>query len=166
MRRINLLALTVVAAMLAGCGGGIRVQTDFDTTAEFSGYQTYQWAERETTGKEDPRGYNDLTARRIKLAVDRALQAKGFREAGADPDCFVAWHGAIDGKMSLTTIRDDYWYGWGWYGPGISTAQTYANEWDEGTLHIDIIDAGSWRGGERARPRCVKSATRSASRPI
>jgi hypothetical protein len=152
MRRIDLLALTAAAVTLVGCGSGIQVRTDFDPTAGFSGYQTYQWAERTPEGTDDPRVYNDITARRIRLAVDEALQAKGFREASANADFLVAWHGAIDGKMSLTTVQSGYGYGYGWYGPGvgISSAQTYVNEWDEGTLLIDVIDAARrelvWRG--------------------
>ena len=50
--------------------------------------------------------------------------------------------------MSAATISAHYGYGWGWYGSG--RTNTYVNEWDEGTLLVDIVDAASnelvWRG--------------------
>ena len=138
------------AVMLAGCGG-LNVQTDYDPAADFSGFETYAWAERTEEGKQDARVYNDITASRVKLAVNRALQAKGFREAtSGQPDFVVAWHGAIDEKVSVNTVNSYYGYGYGWYGGGYVGSQTYVNTWNEGTLVIDIVDVGAnqlvWRG--------------------
>jgi len=50
-------------------------------------------------------------------------------------------------------VNSGYGYGWGWYGyggMGVSSSQTYVNEWNEGTLLIDIVEAAEeqliWRG--------------------
>ncbi len=139
-----------LAVLLAGCGG-LQVQTDYDPEADFAGWETYRWAERTDEGRQDPRVYNDITASRVKLAVNRALEAKGYREVSSgSADFVVAWHGAIDEQVSVNTVNTYYGYGWGWYGPGVGTSQTYVNTWNEGTLVIDIVDVSAnqlvWRG--------------------
>ncbi len=134
MIRRNVISFLATAAFLAGCGGGLQVDTDFDPQTDFASMQTYAWAQRTPTGDDDPRVYNPVVARRLKTAVDNALQAKGFREVSSSPDVYVAWHGAITGKMTQHDVINDYGYGWG---------QTEVREWDEGTLLIDFIDAGT-----------------------
>jgi hypothetical protein len=134
----------------------MTINTDYDPQADFSAFRTYKWAERTPRGDDDPRVYNDITAGRIKLAVSKALQAKGFQETQANPDFLVGWHGAIQGQMAMDTIHDNYGYGYGWYGPspGMGTSTTTVRQWDEGTLLIDIVDAKTnalvWRGSAQA----------------
>ena len=153
MRRVGFALLAAVIG-LSACGSGIKIRTDYDPSADFSGLETYQWAQRQRTDNDDSRVYNDLVEGRVKRAVNRVLQEKGFREvSGGNPNFWIAWNGDIDGKMSLTTVNSGYGYGWGWYGyggMGISSSQTYVNEWDEGTLLIDIVEGAKkqliWRG--------------------
>ncbi len=153
----SFITLSVAAAMVAGCGASVEYNSDYDPTADFSNIQTYQWAQRTPTGDDDPRVYNDITMRKIKYAVDQALQAKGMRMVSNNPDVYVAWHGAINGKMSLQTVSSNYGYGYGWYGyggMGMGTSTTYVNEWDEGTVLVDIIEGRKkeliWRGSAQA----------------
>jgi hypothetical protein len=147
-RLTRTLGLAVILLPL-GCGGGVDVNTDYDPGADFASFSTYTWAVRTNTGDDDPRVYNRVTAQRVKTAVDRALRAKGYTEEGTDGDFLVAWHGAIEGQMSYQTITSHYGYGWGWYGD-VGMSRTYVNEWDEGTVLVDIVDANSrelvWRG--------------------
>lgn len=152
----SLVILGVAAALTAGCSAGVKYNSDYDPTADFSDIRTYQWAERTPKGDDDPRVYNDITMRKVKFAVDKALQAKGMQPVNTNPDVYTAWHGAINGKMSLQTISSSYGYGWGWYGPGMGmgTSTTYVNEWDEGTLLVDVISGSTkeliWRGSAQA----------------
>ncbi len=150
---------SLAAAVLIGaaCSPSVQYNSDYDPTADFSNITTYQWAQRTPTGDDDPRVYNDITMRKIRHATDLALRDIGMHEVGQNPDVYVAWHGAINGKMSLQTVSTNYGYGWGWYGPGyggMGSSTTYVNEWDEGTLIIDIIDAQRdelmWRGSAQA----------------
>lgn len=153
----SLVTLGITAATIAGCGAGVQYNSDYDPTADFSDIRTYQWAQRTPTGDDDPRVYNDITMRKVRFAVDQALQAKGMQMVNANPDVLVAWHGAINGKMSLQTVSSHYGYGYGWYGyggMGMGASTTYVNEWDEGTLLVDIIEGGKreliWRGSAQA----------------
>ena len=149
--------MALVALVGSACSPSVTYNSDYDPTADFSNLRTYQWAERTPSGDDDPRVYNDITMRKVRHAADLALQDIGMREVGQNPDVLVAWHGAINGKMSLQTVSSNYGYGWGWYGPGyggMGSSTTYVNEWDEGTLIIDIIDAKRnelmWRGSAQA----------------
>ncbi len=152
MKRAMILPV-VVMTLLAACASA-SYTSDYDPSASFSDYRTYRWAVRPPQGRDDPRVYNAIIGGRVKTAVDRALEAKGFvKVTDEEPDFWVAWYGAIEGKMSMTTTGGGYagWYGYGWYGgamTGIST--TRVEEWDEGTVVIDIIDGERrelvWRG--------------------
>ena len=153
----NYVILGLATAMVAGCGASVNYNSDYDPTADFSNIRTYQWADRTPTGDDDPRVYNDITMRKIKFAVNQALQDKGMTMVNANPDVYVAWHGAIDGKMSIQTVSSNYGYGYGWYGyggMGMGSSTTYVNEWDEGTILVDIIEGRKkeliWRGSAQA----------------
>lgn len=171
MRPHRLIWCAASALLVAGCGG-LQIDVDYNPQADFSAMQTYAWAQRTPSGDDDPRVYNAIVAGRIKSAIDGALQAKGLRLVSSSPDVWVAWHGAIEGKMSYETISDDYVYDWGWYGYengyengydrgrppmliGTTISRTTAQEWDEGTLLIDIIDSSTeelvWRSVGQAR---------------
>jgi len=156
------------AVFLSGCGGGLQIDTDYNPQADFSAIQTYAWAQRTPSGQDDPRVYNAIVQGRITSAIDGALQAKGLRLVTSSPDAWVAWHGAIEGKMSYETISNNYGYGWGAYGygrgrstlaMGTTSSRTTAREWDEGTLLIDILD----RAGEELVWRSVGQAKLSQS---
>ena len=170
MQRTKATFSLITAASIVACSG-VKYNSDFDPQASFDALNTYSWAERTPTGDDDPRVYNDIVDSRMKLATDRALEAKGYSKATSNPDFYVAWHGAIDGKMSVSTINSHYGYGWGWYGyggMGMGTSQTYVNEWDEGTILIDIIDAGSnslvWRGTATAELKQSRDAAQQQQR--
>jgi len=155
----RMVPLALAVAFATGCGAGVKYAADYDPTADYSHISTYQWAHRTPKGDDDPRVYNDITARRVKHSVNLALQDKGMREVTSNPDVYLAWHGAINGKMSLQTINSNYGYGYGWNGGGFGagTSTTYVNEWDKGTLLIDVIDAKKneliWRGSAQAELR-------------
>jgi len=168
MQRTKAILSLIAAVSIVACGG-VKYNSDYDPQADFDGLSTYQWAQRTPTGDDDPRVYNDIVNSRMQLATDRALEAKGYSKATSNPTFFVAWHGAIDGKMSVSTINNHYGYGWGWYGGmGMGTSQTYVNEWDEGTILVDIIDGQSenlvWRGTATAELKQSRDAAQAQQR--
>ncbi len=140
--------------LLAGCGGSLDIYSDWDPEADFTNLRTYQFAERVATADDDPRVYNDITVQRISNALNTALQARGYELiSSGEPDFKVAWHGSIDKKMNMETVQSNYEYTAGWRSaqdPNRPQSTTYVNEWEEGTLIIDIIDPKKkelmWRG--------------------
>jgi hypothetical protein len=154
---MRLKALLAVAALAVGCSSGIQIEHDFDPSVDFSGYSTFALME-ET--QERPRA-QQLFEPRVDAAIEAEMAAKGLSQ-NANPDLLVAWDAASEGKKSVSTTGSTYGtgyygsYGRGW-GGGYSTtyAHTTVNEWTEGTLVIDVIDAAReqlvFRGSAQAK---------------
>ncbi len=157
--RLVLVPAAVLALAASGCVG-FAVNSDFDPHADFSGYRSWYWLPPSPTG--DPRIDNDLVAGRIRRAVERSLAARGYAKTSTGEGSFgVGYHGFIQAKVDIQTIDRYYGYGpgWGRYGAGYGgvATETYVDQYDEGTLIIDIVDRSSqklvWRGSTSARIR-------------
>lgn len=135
--------------MTAACAS-VDIHHDWDVTADFTRYHTYQWMPAapapEPKDAKAAQAANTLLDRRIRAAVDAAMASRGFTADPAEPDVLVVYHTATDEKMDIT----DWGYSYsgdyaGWEGRDIDV-QNYT----EGTLVVDLVDAGTrglvWRG--------------------
>ncbi len=133
--------LSIAATMLvAGCASGMKVSQDWDQGADFTGYQTFGWMQ-ETEARPQSQ---QLLESRVKQAVESELTAKGLRKASSNPDLLVAWDAKTETQQSATTYGTAYGGGYrGRYGGGFATgtSTTTINEWQQGTLIIDLNDA-------------------------
>lgn len=146
MRSLARVALTAV--LLAGGCATVSVATDYDHTADFSRYHTFQIVGGHLVHEGVADDNNTLVKDRIAGALRSGLQAKGLQEASADPDLDVGYFGGarsrteVEGMPSYGPGVGPYWSG-GWWGP------TYNDWWtrsyNEGTLIIDLIDAHTKR---------------------
>jgi len=152
MKISRVLMLVAVVALFAGCGSSLELNNDFDQQLDFSTYRTFQWVAPQ---KSNSQTGNSLIAERVKDAVVNELTGKGLVQAASDPDFLVIYHAGTQDKVDVT----DYGYGYGGYGryggayggaygAGSGGISTY--NYTEGTLIIDLIDAGTqqlaWRG--------------------
>ena len=144
------LALTLaLMAALVDCVT-VRVSQDYDPAADFSGLRTWAWMPGPQPKTGDLRVDSPLINARVRAAVDATLAARGFVPAGdAAPDFRVGYHLSLEQKLSVQTV--DTYYGYGRHGRwGGAGTQTYVNQYDEGTLIIDVADARReqlvWRG--------------------
>lgn len=136
-------------ALLAGCSS-VSVVRDYDTSVDFSALHSFAWefAEQPKTG--NPRIDNDLIDERVRSAVAAQLSAKGFVSAGREAADFrVAYF--IDYKQRLSANTVSFGVGSGGYGRyGGVGYNTAINDYEEGSLTIDIIDPATgktiWRG--------------------
>ncbi len=141
-----------MAALMVGCGSGIKYSHNWDPAVDFSAYRTYGWFQEAASRS----AREQLWEGRLKAAVDREMSLKGLQQ-GSNPDVLVAWEAATEGKVSVTTHGSMYGTGYrgryGGFATGSST--TTVNEWDEATLIIDIIDVKSerlvYRGSAQAK---------------
>jgi hypothetical protein len=93
------------------------------------------------------RGFWD---QRITAAVEKELQAKGLTKVDANPDVWVVYSNSIHDQKEV--IGTGYGFGpawgWGYWGPGNVTYNTYVTK--QGTLVVEIADAKDkellWRG--------------------
>ena len=160
MARIHRSALVLAAVLglaVSGCAG-FQVTQDYDPAADFSGYRSWYWLPPSVSG--DPRVDNDLVHARIRRAVESSLSARGFRKTSTgEGDFGVGYHVLIEGKTDVRTIDNYYGYGpgWGRYGGRVGGvySETYVDQYEEGTLILDVVDTGSmslaWRGSTSAR---------------
>ena len=154
--------LLIVPALvaLAGCAG-VSYNYDFDPGIDFAGYQTYVWVQPSQDLGQNPRGVDQLIERRIMAAVDDQMSAKGYRKIErGQPDFAVNFLLTTQQNVNYTTYYSGWGYRGGWYG-GMGSSHTTATEWTEGTLILDIFDAGAkelvWRGTATAELQEVRS---------
>ncbi len=115
------------------------IKTDYDHHVNFSQYKTYSWGKIETP--------NPLWDDRIKEAVNRELAKKGWTEVPSDGDVTIMAIGTTRERPTLRTFYDGF-PGWRWGGFGEAT--TWVDNYEVGTLVIDMFDSRSkkliWRG--------------------
>ena len=140
MRVVSLLA--VVLGLLVGSAAAQSVQSDFDRTFQFSNLKTFSFAVQRR-GAADPLAADSLNNGRIKTGLESQLVANGFRMDTEDSDFVIAYYVTTKNKLSV----QDYGYGLPrWFG----SRDIRVNQYSEGTLMVDFIDARTnqvvWRG--------------------
>jgi hypothetical protein len=144
--RAGVVAL-VVAGLLTACSS-VQVNMDYDPTEDFSTYKTFAWLPKSSEPTGDYRIDNELLDARIRAAVDRNLQEKGYvKGSPGNVDFYLAYHLSIESKLDVYTVNRGYYDYWGY---GMGWPETRVSEYDEGSLVIDIAHAGNkelvWRG--------------------
>ncbi|MGB7843877.1 MAG: DUF4136 domain-containing protein [Salinimicrobium sp.] len=146
MRTIKTFAvLLLLVVVLASCNT-VKVATDYDREANFGQYQTFAFFKPGI----DKAEISDLDKKRILRAIEQEMQQKGFTKSD-NPDLLVSIFTKT--KENINIYNNNYaygYYGWGWspwyWGSGYNTV----NSTTEGTLYIDLIDAGEkqliWQG--------------------
>ena len=161
------LAVAALAA-LVGCTT-LRVGSDYDRSASFSGYHTYTWIQRDHHGSANP-----LVVQRARDAVEEELTAKGFGRAASDATADFAVDFTI-GSRERTEV-DSYpppyagrwWALDDWWGHPYWAYPVDVRQYREGTLSVDIFDAHSrkpvWHGW--AKKELTRSDIEHSKQPI
>ena len=150
--------------LLVGCNA-VEVRTTYQPAAKFDKLTTYQWAAGTGAPSSDPRIDNSELDPQVRSAVDSELRQKGYRKTNdGQSDFVVTYHAGIESKVVVQSIGPyggrpgvgGYYRGRGGVviGPGDLPTQTYATEYEQGTLILDVIDRPSgkpiWRGTAQA----------------
>jgi len=148
----------------------MRIGSDYDRSASFSGYHFFTMMQREQHG-----AHNPLVVTRAEDAIRRELVAKGYAEA-TDParaDFAVDFTIGSEERTDINSYPAPYaGYGWGW-GPGWWGAPYWGGNLDvrqyrEGTLSIDVFDARShrpvWHGW--AKKELTRKDIQQSAEPI
>jgi hypothetical protein len=142
MKTIKLLSVLFITAIMASCSS-VRVATDYDDNADFTGYKTYGFF-KEGIDKVD---ISDLDKKRILRAIDEEMTKKGFTKSER-PDLLVNIFTKANEQVNVNQMG--YGWGWGWNPWMWGGSTTMVNTSTEGTLYIDLIDSQKkelvWQG--------------------
>lgn len=169
MNAVTLRILFAASALLAlgACTtAGPEIRTDYDAEADFSRYTTFEFMDRAERG--ETRTYDTIGDRRVMVAVQRELEARGYRKVDSGADLLVNFAMATEEVQDVRSVPSSIvpppWYGWrgGYYYPWPTYAyETYVDSYQRGTLYIDLVDADRrqlvWEGRAVGR---VTQATR------
>ena len=152
MKYLNLFTLWLVLSVIAVPTYGQDVHYNYDRSANFSTYKTYQWVDLEGPGGKVP---DQLIDRDIQRAVDEQLGQKGLTRVEKGGDLMVGYHAIIREEKGVNLngfgSGGGLWGGgWGPGGWGNGTVTGQTSTIPVGLLLIDIYDPAKkqliWRG--------------------
>jgi hypothetical protein len=139
--RVSLISFLVVC--LAAACSPVNVQTDVNSTANFSEMKTFDWLDTTASPGSNARVNNPELAALVRAATEKNLQKKGFVKDG-NADFLVNWLGAVEDKVQKESIQHFYSsYGYGTLSAGIAEQDketTTVRSYEEGIIVIDILD--------------------------
>jgi len=142
---LRFVAALVAAAALTGCASGPDVRGDYDRSADFSKYKTYNFlAEKSADGAE----FKSIAQQMIQDAAAREMEARGYVKA-QDPDLLLNFKGKLEEKTDIQSTPAPYYgpsFGYrGWHGApygayGYGATEVSTRRYNVGTLVMDVID--------------------------
>ncbi len=145
MKFLRLIPLIVIFALTAACGGN-PIRSDYDPTADFSQYKTYNFF---SDAGPEATEYQSFFSRYMVAAISREMEARGYTKSN-DPDLLVNFNAILQEKTDVRTTptptygmgyygyRGGFYDPWGGYG---YATETHVSQYTEGTFNIDLVDA-------------------------
>lgn len=135
------LCAAMMAALASACASP-KIGYDYDRSADFTTYRTYEWMPDSRSPTGDRRVDNDLVDARIRSAVDRQLRGKGYTNpAAGQPDFYVVYHAAVRDMMKGASTQRYI----GDRATGLYTTINNIEPYKDGALLIDIVDGATQR---------------------
>jgi len=134
--------LGMLLGMLVVSASAQSVQSDYDRSFRFSELKTFSFA-IQRRGANDPLATDSLNDGRIRNGLESQLIDSGFKIETERPDFVIAYYVTTKNKLNV----QDFGYGPPrWFGG----RDIRVNQYSEGTLMVDFIDARTnqviWRG--------------------
>ncbi len=153
-RRLYWGGLVLGGLVVLSCASPIRTHFDRDTDADFSAYRTFAWIgpaplARAQQGSDSASFVSAIDDQRIRRAVERDLQARGYRrvDSAKQADLVVAYSVGSEEKVRVhesamrTTL---YPYPARYrYGPWLTDSNVIVQQYTEGTLTLEFYDRKS-----------------------
>ena len=143
-RRVASIALFT---LVAGCASGPEVRVTADPAANLAAYHTFNYVTPLGTDRE---GYESIVSTALKEATTEELTRRGYRLADT-PDFLVNFGARLDDRLRVTKVPvagpplGYYFYRRGFYDPWYGYNDVDVDQYTEGTVNIDIVDAAAKR---------------------
>jgi Domain of unknown function (DUF4136) len=142
--------LTLLPAFLFtfACAYGQDVHYNYERSANFASYKTYEWVDLPGPGGKAP---DQLIDQAIKRAVDEQLAQKGLTRVEKDADLKVGYHVLVHEEKGINLSAFGTGGGpWGGWGGGSGTVTGQTSTIPVGMLLVDLYDPSKkqliWRG--------------------
>jgi hypothetical protein len=154
MKRVtmNILLFVLPAALAVSCKPTLKVSSDYDRQANFSGYKTFSLFYLATN-----KNVTELNAGRIWNSVRAEMIRKGYTETYTNPDLLVNAVSVVKNKQHVGATSGSYGYAGPFrpYGGMVTTQTTFQSyNYKDGSLMIDVVDAKArklvWQGAVNA----------------
>ncbi|HLF30980.1 MAG TPA: DUF4136 domain-containing protein [Xanthomonadales bacterium] len=147
LRNMVLTALSVV--LLAACASGPKIQTDYDTSVDFSSFKTYGFFKPMGIEGEN---YSTIFGATFRTAISREMEARGYVKSD-EPDLLFNVSAQLQEKVQVSQYSSPGGYGyygyrsgfydpWGGYG---WNTQTHVSQYTQGTVNVDMVDRAQKR---------------------
>ncbi|MEQ9513142.1 MAG: DUF4136 domain-containing protein [Balneola sp.] len=141
MKAIKLMGLLMSSLLFVKCVPSLSVISDYDRDAEFSDYTTFYWSdefqqENDNTNGNEPLFYNTLMKKRLKQAIEREMEGRGYTLSSTNPDLLVNPQVVVE-ERSNGQSYSPYYYGYYRFGPSYNSNTQNAKE---GDIVIDLVD--------------------------
>ncbi len=138
-----ILGLAIIA--LGGCASGPNIIYDYDRSANFGAYRTYNFMEG---AGPDTGDYQSFFTRYMIDAITIEMEQRGYTKSD-NPDLLVNFNAVLQDKTKVTQstapmtggyygYRGGRYSSWG-AGYGYAT-ETHVSQYTEGTFNIDLVD--------------------------
>ncbi len=139
------LLLLLAFISLAGCASGPNIIYDYDHSANFGSYRSYNFMEG---AGPDTGDYQSFFTRYMIDAITIEMEKRGYTKSDK-PDLLINFNANLQDKTKVTQstapmtggyygYRGGRYSGWG-VGYGYST-ETHVSQYTEGTFNIDLVD--------------------------
>ncbi len=156
---------------LAACAAGPQVRTNQSPGLDFNQFRTFAFFEPLGT---DNAGYSSLVSEQLRLSMRIELESRGFiYDASGDPDLRINFQARLNDRIRVrqqTATVHSTWGGHrrGFYGAWPMYTAPDIDQFTEGTLIIDVVDARRaqlvWEGV--ATDRVTQAALRDINRAL
>jgi len=145
-RTVKLIILLFLGYAMGGCSSGPSILSDYDHSAPFDSYSTYNFMQGAGPDHGD---YQSFFSKYVIEAITVEMENRGYAKSD-DPDLLVNFNARLQDKTKVRTTsapppmygsyygyRGSYYGAWGGYGYG---TETHVSQYTEGTFNIDIVD--------------------------
>lgn len=154
-------ALRLLATfMLSACASTPNTLSNSAPGIDFSQYSTFGFLQNPST---DAQNYQSLETSYLKVAVSQQLDRRGLSYSNS-PELLVNFYINTQEKIRSRSVpttsayygyRDPFYDPWGGYGTVGMGYETRIEQYTEGTLNIDVVDAATnkliWEGAVTGR---------------